>query len=83
MIAESTSRSRTVDVASDGRGADRGPDLNEKGPACSGQRMRGGARTPVGRLRIGRPGADDLKLDAALDEIELRVAAELAKRQQG
>ena len=69
-------------MASDGRGADRGPDLNERVRLLR-QRVRGGARTPVGRLRIGRPGADDVELDAALEAIELRVAAELAKRQQG
>jgi Class II flagellar assembly regulator len=37
----------------------------------------------VGAVRDSPTGADDMKLDAALDAIELRVAVELAKRQYG
>ena len=35
-----------------------------------------------GLLRIGRPGVDAAKLAGVLDEIELRAAVDLAKRQQ-
>jgi hypothetical protein len=36
-----------------------------------------------GLLRTARPAVGDAKLGAVLDEIELRAAVELAKRQQG
>lgn len=36
-----------------------------------------------GLLQTDRPAVDDAKLNTVLDEIELRAAVELAKRQQG
>lgn len=40
-------------------------------------------RRLFGLLQTARPTVDDAKLDTVLDEIELRAAVELAKRQQG